>query len=817
MIYSFVITILLLFSPQSDIPQTAKAHCQRGFLFIEEFNYTHAIEEFDKALELDKNCKEAYLGKGIAYYRSGDYNRREIYPEELIKKAIKIDKNYFVAKIHLAWCYYYKDQRDGAAEYMSELLKNENPAPELYFEAAKFYDFIDNYYYKNYKSKTFHLLKTAYKTGCSIPDCLYMLGWKYFIQDSTNQALQFYNKGLEIVKEESNYKPLLDLAVIYYNLGEIEKSNEYFVKAVKIMPEDIRVCFKELTEDYENNLFRKVKAALSIKFFSDYFGNITDEGKSFLEDNFITYEKHPAYELAFMCLLTDNETESYKRQKTVPEKLKFRKNYFITRDLTPFDKTENIKEEFEKRFNYVFEAFKARTQEGFDDRGKIYLKYGEPDVRHQVSDIEIDPTPELNLNKQENKIKISSKTRQRINIEEMIENTKFSHDFKGLNAATESWSYVSLDIYLSFDFLALDGANYKQIPDLSVAISRRGTGVLNERIWIKRLYSYYEKHLHLGGIYPAIYQNIWKILNQVGSPGWTIFADLAEIDFKRYDTQKSIPTFFPTVNNEKYLNFNFRTADFKHGRKGSRNELYYGLNLKRLKFKKAGDEYNSSIKLSYKLLDENLKEVKTDSIFFTLSSQTEDAKGIAFNQLNYVTEPGEYTLILQMRNPEGNRLGILTEKINIDDYSTKKLNLSGIQFSFDIKGAGRKNRFIKNGLDIKPFPFYEVSSAKPIYLYYEIYNLQKNSAGKTNYEIEYDIQITEYKKSFLEKALKLGDDKKESISMSGKESGNQSNIFKYTSVDLSSLKPGKYNLKVSIKDLKTGENVKKTISFLLTK
>ena len=119
MLFNILIFAFLLFTPQVKDQKNPKDLTEKAFKKIETSNYNDALDLFNKALKLDKNCKEAYLGKGIAYYKSGDYSKRDIYPEEFIKKALKIDQDYFDAKVHLGWCYYFKGQHDQAVEHIT--------------------------------------------------------------------------------------------------------------------------------------------------------------------------------------------------------------------------------------------------------------------------------------------------------------------------------------------------------------------------------------------------------------------------------------------------------------------------------------------------------------------------------------------------------------------------------------------------------------------------------------------------------------------------------------------------------------------------
>ena len=147
MIAAILVSVSLLFSPQVDKKKQAADLAEKGYKLIQETRFNEAVDIFNDAIKLDKNCREAHLGKGIAYYKSGDYNPRDIFPEEFIKRAIKIDPDYLEAKIHLGWAYYQRFPHDVDlwGGHFKKLIENEPVSGSLILEIVKFYDNLINY------------------------------------------------------------------------------------------------------------------------------------------------------------------------------------------------------------------------------------------------------------------------------------------------------------------------------------------------------------------------------------------------------------------------------------------------------------------------------------------------------------------------------------------------------------------------------------------------------------------------------------------------------------------------------------------------
>ena len=777
MLLSIIISVIISLSPQTDKKEQAKALANRGFLQIESKEYKKAVKSFEKAIKLDKNCKEAHLGKGVAYFKWGDYNPREVYPEEFLKRALKIDPDYLKAKIYLGWSYFWKQDNKQAIKYFKKLLEDEEENGELYFHAGKIFDGLHNYFYEEKKIVPF-LLKKSIESGYENPELYYLSGWKYFLKDSINAALYLYEKGLSITKKEMNFQPYIDMGILYFNLNDSLKAEQYFNMAVEKMPAKCKKLFNAYHQKKE--LRNKVLNGLALKFYTDDNWNLTKAGKRFIDTGEIYYEIGPVSENAFLSILSKDEKEEYLRLNTIPERNNYVKSFFLSKDPTPFDKTNEFEEEFWNRFDYVFKAYRAAPSPymeyfpmGFDDRGKIYLKYGTPNKIYSppMSDI-------------------------------------------------LCWYYDHLHMYMAFDFYA-KGITYILMPSLAgvPSFGRQRINITqdNQGRSAVRGVGRYDFLLQMIDDRAMVLGGIYAMMSMGDRTALSITADLAEFEIYRKELmEERIVTYYPTEHRDKHLNFGYRCCDFRYYGDDALNEIYYGLKLDNLKFEKSEGKYTSSIKFYSRLVNSDFNEIYKDSVETKFLMEKDKKEGIAVNQIRYPVSPGDYTVFVQIKNPESKKTGIYSQNIHIDDYRTEEFSLSGIQFSFNIKKAHPDDKYIKNGLSITPYPFFEVSRSKPLFVYYEIYKLSQNRNGKTSYEITYEIKLLESKESIWRKLFK-GRGYKESISISKKETGNKKDTFDYTSFDLSKLRIGKYEIKVKVKDRNSNKSVEKSDTFILVK
>ena len=108
----------------------AKFYSERGHDHINKHRYNESIPEFDKAISLDPNYKEALYGLGLAYLHSNKYSDAI----GVCLQAINIDANYKEAYQVLGLAHFKSNKDDEAIAALNEVLKidpNYFPARQL--------------------------------------------------------------------------------------------------------------------------------------------------------------------------------------------------------------------------------------------------------------------------------------------------------------------------------------------------------------------------------------------------------------------------------------------------------------------------------------------------------------------------------------------------------------------------------------------------------------------------------------------------------------------------------------------------------------
>ncbi|MCA2699507.1 MAG: tetratricopeptide repeat protein, partial [Microcystis sp. M179S2] len=118
-------------------PNHANAYVNRGILYYNQQKYELALSDFSKAIDINPNDAEAYSNRGGVYYNQQKY---ELALSD-INKAIEINPNYAVAYYNRGNLYYNQQKYDSAlADYNQAIKLNRNFANAYVNRGALYYN-----------------------------------------------------------------------------------------------------------------------------------------------------------------------------------------------------------------------------------------------------------------------------------------------------------------------------------------------------------------------------------------------------------------------------------------------------------------------------------------------------------------------------------------------------------------------------------------------------------------------------------------------------------------------------------------------------
>jgi tetratricopeptide (TPR) repeat protein len=175
-------------------------------------------------------------------------------------------------------------------------------------------------------------------------------------------------------------------------------------------------------------------------------------------------------------------------------------------------------------------------------------------------------------------------------------------------------------------------------------------------------------------------------------------------------------------------------------------------------------------------------------------------------------EPNNYHIVFHIRTLDDRCLGCVRIERQLENYHEGGFKLSDIQVASFIEPSDLSSEFVKNGLLVIPNPAANFTRDKPIYLYFELYNIILNQAGNAFIIVDYTLtSIEEKKKKTLFNLFGLfGTPKTSSISIQNERNYSTDSAVEYLALDVSSIPSGSYTLSVRVTDASEGSTVVKS-------
>lgn len=601
----------------------------------------------------------------------------------------------------------------------------------------------------DHRSKAIKEFKQALELDAEYLPARYFLARSYLKKDDKNSLENAEQEFNAILLREPDYKDIIyQLGFTYQKMENFQKSLEYFNQISETQPDYSRARIRMSEVYYELN-----NSKMSTECYFSGMKNLTDEE---ILDYLFEEQK---------MLLTKDETREMETTE-YPQKGKLFVRFWKSRDPDPsIAENERLMEHF-RRLKFAREHYHFTAPPYYDDRGKIYIKYGEPDARYHSS----------------------------------IENIPAKDN--------ESWSYESIEEGLVFDFVA-DGTYYRQVQDLTEAAMSG--------------YSYDQKVMLAGSLYFER-SHLSRTYSRLAT-GFTMdrLHDLHAVRTKALD---KYPVEIYTPADAQKMSFPFITkwGQFKADSNKTRVEFYTSFPGMALKLDPDKLGVNRNIDFFVEINDSNFMVIYNEQKRMTY--QVNNPQQLRNHQFIFQNscqlDAGQYSAAFVINDVESANKGIQRRNLFVQDYTSDELALSSLQLSEKIKPAtdNTKDVFVKNGLAVNPYTFTRVLRNQPIYLYFEIYNLSLNMEGNTNYEVAYSLETTEPQRNLWQKIFGgigrlISGGKKNIITTSTNRMGDSKDAFEYIAFDLKNLDRGKTVLKVEIRDRTSRQVVASEIEMIL--
>ena len=165
-------------------------------------DFKAAVDNFEKAIEIDENYALAYWGLGNVYEARfvSENNPEDLDKmEELFLKSYQVEPDLAEARVGLGWVYFHKENSDRAFEYFKKAYEKGPDNPEVNLHVAGFL-------------RDMHL---------------------------NQRAVEFYLKAIEFDPASVDYRDLCSRC--YLRMGEFEKAAVIMEDALALEPDDMRM------------------------------------------------------------------------------------------------------------------------------------------------------------------------------------------------------------------------------------------------------------------------------------------------------------------------------------------------------------------------------------------------------------------------------------------------------------------------------------------------------------------------------------------------------------------------------------------------
>ena len=268
------------------------------------------------------------------------------------------------------------------------------------------------------------------------------------------------------------------------------------------------------------------------------------------------------------------------------------------------------------------------------------------------------------------------------------------------------------------------------------------------------------------------------------------------------------PDFYRPDIRADALGFYYDLADFRGENGQTQLEVYYGVPPAEVEISQTQKNHLIHVQGTLALADEEHTHIyRTEDVFTYQKSNGFDERKGAFvpDLLKLEVPPGKYQLQVQLKDVISGRVGVYKQNVDIHDYSSDQLKISGIQLALAIEQEGKNARLRKDDIWVIPHPSRTYGSGTQVFAYFEIYNLERDKFGQTRYKVQYQIKFSSQFSSGVASAISSGlrallQRKRPEVSIAYDQVGSNPVEKEYVELNLQKAKPGVNILQVTITD-----------------
>lgn len=604
---------------------------------------------------------------------------------------------------------------------------------------------------------------------------------------------------------------------------------------------------------------RLLPLAAQSYFFEEEHGQALEYFERYLQH--VDEQEHALYtDITFVA--SGEELQEYQALAEPSERLAYLERFWLRRDP---DIMTRLNERIIEHYRRVWYArtFFADKVTPWDKRGEVYIRYGEPDYRSRSFQRDLSQTPEVE----------AVRTRMAINLYgaeaafltftgPVFPIRAFRHpvtqrnldDLYNVGTGTQGGATFQGDGFTSNTDAAADEEFQERGTDASPEVnplSRRDFdeqdgarfdefGNMSARL---NFGDYIPVTIHTDlatvpwetWIYTQVQGGIEIVFTDENNSGQFNFAPIPPVtgvgrqltnasrlakyapEITYQNARVETPDYYRPGIRGPALNFYYDLAHFRGSEGQTAVEVYYGIPPEQVRVVQQADSAQIRVQCALALADAGHTTIYRDTQEFLYLGRSDfaRAKGAFLPELlKTEVPPGKYELQVQIKDLVSGHTGLYKQALEVPDYYVDRLRASDIQLASAIGDTGSADKFRKGDIWVVPMPTRNYGKEQKVYAYYEIYNLEKDRFGQTNYEVKYVVRSVAGRSAGVVGAVtSLFRRKKTRVSVTYKHAGTEATEQEYFEIDLGKAKPGVQVLEVTIKDRVSGDTETREIQF----
>jgi GWxTD domain-containing protein len=256
--------------------------------------------------------------------------------------------------------------------------------------------------------------------------------------------------------------------------------------------------------------------------------------------------------------------------------------------------------------------------------------------------------------------------------------------------------------------------------------------------------------------------------------------------------------------------FFYDLADFRGGEHHTRVDVSIGIPLENMLVVTDGRKPRVVLERSMALSDSSYSVVYRQAklVEFEVDTARVDIADV-IETMRQDLPPGTYHFSLSVKDVMSGRSAQLKRDVVVEDYGLDHLALSDLMLVRSVSDTILDSKFRRGNWEVTPNPNRHYRAPKSLAFYCEVYNLTKNEFGQTHYKITTSVTKIDERSAFRAP----GGQEQAAVALTYEQVGSQVWERLPLEVDLKNAEQGKNRMVVIVEDLVSGERVSKETTF----